>query len=148
MTTTMTTAKIRQILGKRGLKVTPQRAVIMEFMMGTKSHPTAEEIYEAVKDALPGLSKGTLYNVLNALVDANILSTVVLEPGAIRYDANVSNHHHFIDVDTGQIYDIPWDRVQNLFNAPGEGFCVADYQVTFYGVMAQNSPKRPKPEHP
>lgn len=133
----MTFTQIRELLTKRHLKVTPQRAMIVDFMMQTDCHPTAEEIYEAVKDVIPGLSKGTLYNVLKTLVDANILNTVALEPGIVRYDANVSNHHHFIDVTTGEVYDIPWDKVQSLFKVLGEDYNVANYQVNFYGVKAQ-----------
>ncbi len=140
----MTFTQIRQLLTKKHLKVTPQRAMIVDFMMQTDCHPTAEEIYEAVKDAIPGLSKGTLYNVLKTLVDANILNTVALEPGTVRYDANVSNHHHFIDVTTGEVYDIPWDKVQNLFKVLGEDYNVANYQVNFYGVKAEPQKSAPK----
>lgn len=144
----MTFTQIRQLLTKRHLKVTPQRVMIVDYMMQTDCHPTAEEIYEAVKEAIPGLSKGTLYNVLKTLVDANILNTVALEPGTVRYDANVSNHHHFIDVITGEVYDIPWDKVQNLFKALGEEYNVANYQVNFYGVKAESPKPTPKKSSP
>lgn len=136
----MTPEEIRQLLARKNLKVTPQRAVIMDFLLNTDTHPTADEIFEAVKNGLHGLSRGTLYNVLSALVDANIVHPIAIEPGVIRYDANVSSHHHFIDVRTGDVYDIPWEKVQPLFGTLGDEYNVADYRVNFYGVKPRKIP--------
>src|SRR4051812_31537520 len=102
------------LLGK-SVKPTPQRVVITEYILGTESHPTAEQIMEAVADKLPvACSRATVYNTLNTLVQAGVIQEVYTEPGPARYDANVSEHHHFVDRKTGKIFDIPKELVPQL----------------------------------
>ena len=124
---------IRRLLEEKGLKLTPQRVVIADFLIHTASHPTADEIWQAVQDRLPCISRATVYNTLNALVDAGVIVAVSTEPGKTQYDANLSPHHHFIDTKTGQIHDIPWERVEQLCEGLGPEYKVRDYQITFYG---------------
>lgn len=129
----MTPEKIRLLLMEKGLKVTPQRMVIADYLVHTDNHPTADAVYEAVKDRLPACSRATIYNTLNTLAAAGVIHAVSTEPGKTRYDANMHPHHHFVDTRTGAIHDIPWDRVDQLCQALGKEFQVQDYQITFYG---------------
>lgn len=143
----MTSEKIRKLLAAKHMKVTPQRLVIVDYLVHTEDHPTADEIYEAVKDRIPACSKATIYNNLATLVDNAVIHAISVEPGITRYDANMVAHHHFIDAYTGKVYDIPWEKVQSLFNVLGEEYGIADYQVNFYGTKASNRPAR-KASHP
>jgi Fe2+ or Zn2+ uptake regulation protein len=118
---------------EKGLKITPQRVVITDCLVHTESHPTADEVYEAVKDRLPACSKATIYNTLNTLAEAGVLHAVSTEPGKVRYDANMHPHHHFVDTRTGAIYDIPWEQIPTLCASLGQEFQIQDYQITFYG---------------
>lgn len=129
----MTPEKIRMLLTEKGLKITPQRVVITDYLVHALDHPTADEVFEAVSDRLPACSRATIYNTLNILVEAGVICAISTEPGKTRYDANMSAHHHFIDTRTGRIYDIPWERVDQLCQSLGENFKVHDYQITFYG---------------
>ncbi len=124
---------IRQLLSEKGLKVTPQRMVIADYLIHEETHPTADEVYEAVKDRLPACSRATIYNTLNTLVEAGVVCAISTEPGKTRYDANMHPHHHFIDTDTGVIHDIPWEKVSQLCESLGDQFKIKDYQITFYG---------------
>jgi Fe2+ or Zn2+ uptake regulation protein len=119
----------------KGVKPTPQRVVITEYLLHTDCHPTAEQILEKVVDELPvSLSRATVYNTLNALVEAGVIIEVYPEPGGpARYDANVSDHHHFVDVKTGRVFDIPAENVPHLPNRIGKKFKVRNYSITFYG---------------
>lgn len=124
------------LLKTKNLKLTPQRVVILDYLLGRDSHPTAEDVLEGVKDKLPVcLSRATVYNTLNALVEADLVKEVYLEPGKTRYDANTHEHHHFVDTKTGQILDIPWDKVDQLCQSLGPAYKVHDYQITFYGEV-------------
>jgi Fe2+ or Zn2+ uptake regulation protein len=126
-----------QILLSHGVKPTPQRAVIAQYMLQTESHPTAEDVLMAVADALPvALSRATVYNTLNTLKDAGVIREVLTEPGRVRYDANVTDHHHFVDVKTGQIVDIPADKVEEIGKLLGEQFKVHGFKVLFFGEVA------------
>ena len=133
----MWTSTAEEMLKAKGVKPTPQRVVITEYILGTECHPTAEQIMEAVADKLPvACSRATVYNTLNTLVQAGVIQEVYTEPGPARYDANVSEHHHFVDRKTGKIFDIPKEIVPQLADALGDKFKVSGYQITFYGEVA------------
>jgi Fe2+ or Zn2+ uptake regulation protein len=129
----MTPDFIRNVLTEKGLKVTPQRMVIADYLIHEELHPTADDVYEAVKDRLPACSRATIYNTLNTLVDAGVVCAIATEPGKTRYDANMHPHHHFIDTKTGHIHDIPWEQVSQLCESLGDAYQIKDYQITFYG---------------
>lgn len=130
----MDKSKIDHFLQKFGVKPTPQRMVIAEYVSNTKCHPTAEQIFQAVSGKLPiALSRATVYNTLNTLVEAGALKEVFFEEGLARYDANIDEHHHFIDTKTGEIFDIDAEKVKAINPQLGGGFKVHHYSVTFYG---------------
>ncbi len=129
-----------EILIARGVRLTPQRLVIAEYLLNTDCHPTAEQVLDAVANALPvQLSKATVYNTLNALVEAGVIQEVYTEPGGCaRYDANTMRHHHFVDTRTGRVYDIPFEQAK-LDISLDRNFKVSNYTVTFYGERTDNS---------
>ncbi|HEY9717338.1 MAG TPA: Fur family transcriptional regulator [Trichormus sp.] len=136
---------IEELLQKHGVKPTPQRAVIAEYLVNTHCHPTADEVFQAVAGKLPvPLSRATVYNTLNALVEAGFIKEVVTEPGRARYDANITEHHHFIDVKTGQVIDVDPELVSQIKLKLGEQFKVHHFHVTFYGeVEKEEAPQQP-----
>jgi len=143
----MTLDETRKLLLEKSLKLTHQRIVIADYLVHTQDHPTADEVYEAVKGRLPACSKATVYNTLNTLIDAGIVCAMSSEPGKTRYDANMSRHHHFIDTRTGAIHDIPWERVNQLCESLGSDYLIQDYQINFYGFIygEGGEPKKPAP---
>lgn len=123
-----------QLLQSRGVKPTPQRVVITQFLLESTAHPTADEVLDGVANKLPVcLSRATVYNTLNTLVEAGVVNEVYLEAGKTRYDANTCEHHHFVDQKTGQIIDIPWEQVSQLCQSLGPEFKIRNYQITFFG---------------
>lgn len=140
----MTATSIEELLLSHGVKPTPQRMVVAAFLVGTRSHPTADEVLLAVANELPiPMSRATVYNTLNTLVEAGLVREVSTEPGRTRYDANLQEHHHFVDVKTGKIIDIPWGQVSQLCESLGEQFKIHDYQITFYGEMVNSEQSPP-----
>lgn len=132
---------IEAILVSHGVRPTPQRAVIAEYLFSTDSHPTADDVLEAVSDSLPvSLSRATVYNTLNALVEAGVIQEVVTEPGRTRYDAKTHRHHHFVDTRTGRIIDIEPGEMDSLEVKLGGKYKVKNYQITFYGELDEGSP--------
>lgn len=129
---------IEELLTSHGVRPTPQRAVIAEFLCSTCSHPTADDVFQAVADKLPvPLSRATVYNTLGTLVSAGVIKEVFTEPGKARYDANVTDHHHFVDVKTGKIVDVNPDMISSLNlelpNMPNVK--VHSYHITFFGEL-------------
>ncbi len=135
----MTISSVEDILIEHGVKPTPQRVVIAKFMLETHSHPTADEVLQAVENELPvALSRATVYNTLNTLVAAGVIREVVTEADRTRYDANMTEHHHFVDVKSGKILDIPADRIAHLKPLLGDKFKVHSYQITFFGEVSKD----------
>jgi Fe2+ or Zn2+ uptake regulation protein len=128
------TSHIEDLLLKHSVKPTAQRAVITEYLIGTDTHPTADEVFQAVSQKLPvALSRATVYNTLNTLVEAGVIKEIIIEPGRSRYDAKSGDHHHFVDINTGRVYDIEPEQVPHLNLNLGPDFDVHRYSVTIFG---------------
>jgi Fur family peroxide stress response transcriptional regulator len=91
-----------------GLRSTPQRYAVMEFLMRSPVHATADEVYEAVNRLDPRASRATIYNNLRSLVDARLVREVIADSRAARFEAHVEKHHHFICDQCGAVEDITW----------------------------------------
>jgi Fur family peroxide stress response transcriptional regulator len=106
----------RDQLKEKGLKVTPQRVAIYESIVNLKNHPTAENVIEYIKSNHPNISVGTVYKVLDSLVENSLLKKVKTEKDIMRYDAVLSNHHHLYCVETERIEDYEDENLNELIN--------------------------------
>ncbi len=115
-----------------GFKLTPQRLAILEFLENNTSHPSAEDIYNVLKEKFPSLSFATVYNTLEVLVKKGLVKELIIEKGRRRFDTRTIPHHHFICKKCGKIIDIE-NRYE--IEIPEELSCceVEDYQIVFYG---------------
>ena len=95
----------REQLKSKGLKVTPQRVAIYEAVAELHNHPTAENIIEYIKTNHTNISVGTVYKVLDSLVENNLLRKEKNEKDIMRYDAIMSHHHHLYCSETDRIED-------------------------------------------
>jgi len=82
------------------------RQAILECLMGTKSHPTAEWVYEKLKPDYPNLSLGTVYRNISQLKENGSIRSMGSVAGLEHLDADVSVHHHLICERCGRIDDI------------------------------------------
>jgi Fe2+ or Zn2+ uptake regulation protein len=98
-----------KILKENNLKITPQRIAILKFLRTHMTHPTAEEIYSALKKNNPSLSKTTVYNALESLKKHNIIQALTICGSEHRYDFREDTHHHFLCKKCGRIIDINID---------------------------------------
>jgi Fe2+ or Zn2+ uptake regulation protein len=122
-----------QILSQNGVRPTPQRIAVIDFVLATDAHPTADEAFAKVRESCPTISRATVYNTLNLLVCKGMLKAQVLREGTVVFDPHIEAHHHFIDDETGRIYDVPWDAVTVKEESPLRGFEVREYQVVMRG---------------
>jgi Fe2+ or Zn2+ uptake regulation protein len=121
---------------QNGLRITPQRRVILELLANDDSHPTAEQVYQRVMSVMPDVSRTTVYNTFRELSDLGELTPVHdLSQGGQRYDTNAEDHHHLYCVRCHTLIDIDRD-FEGLSLAPEEtsGYRVLGRQVTFYGI--------------
>ena len=100
------TNKFKQVLQKVGLKPTYQRLRILEYLGEHEVHPTVEMIDHALIQDIPTISKTTIYNTLNALVEKGIIHAITITGTETRYDYKGFPHHHFLCRGCGKIIDM------------------------------------------
>ena len=108
-----TTDDVRDRLRSAGIAATVQRLAVTQFVLTTRSHPTAKEVLEEVRAHAPTVSQATVYNTLNKLVEAGLV--VALRGGhddSVRYDGNTEPHHHLLDAASNRPIDIPFDDIE------------------------------------
>ncbi len=104
---------IGQRLRSHGISPTAQRVAIAGLLFSRCEHLSAEEIYCLVNEKEGRrVSKATVYNTLGLLAKKGVVREVIADPNRVFYDPNTSPHHHFYDVDTGQLSDIDASKVQ------------------------------------
>lgn len=93
------------MLKAAGLKVTPQRQAILEAVYHLSNHPTSDQIIEFIRTAHPNIATGTVYNVLEVLVESGLIKRVKTDKDAMRYDGILEKHHHLYCAETDRIED-------------------------------------------
>ncbi|HEV3261458.1 MAG TPA: transcriptional repressor [Gemmataceae bacterium] len=133
---------LRQALDQAGWRFTRQRAAVYDYLRSVESHPTAEDVYTAVRQQIPSLSLATVYKALEALVDAKLASKIAYADGPARYDCRNEAHYHARCLKTGRLrdLDIPYDPLLLDKLAPNlveklrrQGFHVTDYRLELLG---------------
>jgi Fe2+ or Zn2+ uptake regulation protein len=121
---------------QNGLKITPQRRVILKLLVQDDSHPTADEIYQRVLLAMPEVSRTTVYNTLRELTAMGELTEVQgLSESGLRYDTDISGHHHLFCTHCHALIDIDHDfKGLILPTEESSGYQIVRQQVTFYGI--------------
>lgn len=102
----LTRDQIVEQLSAHGLKPTEQRVRIAGLLMSSPTHITAEQILVTLRQGDEPVSKATVYNTLNALVASGLVRQIHLDPERSVYDSTRAPHHHFHDVETGELRDI------------------------------------------
>ena len=96
----------RQILEQRGIRPTSQRMKVAEILLTTPCHLTAEQILATLRQSTGHVSKATVYNTLNLFVEQGLAREIHADPERCVYDSTMVPHHHFQNVDTGEMIDI------------------------------------------
>ncbi len=130
--------QLLRVLRTHGIQPTAQRLAVARFVLDADSHPTADEVWEKVRQRNPTLSRATVYNTLNLFVEKGLLRTQAVREGALVFDPRVARHHHFIDEETGAIHDVPWESVRVTGEKSLPGYEVKDYQVVMRGKRKQS----------
>jgi Fur family transcriptional regulator, stress-responsive regulator len=123
-------------LRERDWRLSPQRRVVAEVLAGDHVHFTAEEVHDLARRRLPEISRATVYNTLNELVDMGEVLEVDVVDGPKRYDPNVAEEHdHLVCESCHAIRDVP--RVRRPPTIPDDarsGYVVRGVEVTYRGL--------------
>ncbi len=113
----MNTKELITIFREKGYKLTSQRLAICKFILSRKDHPTANQIYQALKEEYPTISLGTIYKTLHLLKELGLLQELGFNEGSIRYDPDMELHMNMVCSKCGKIYDYKTENVKNLWDA-------------------------------
>lgn len=121
-----------------GLRITPQRAAIVRFLHGNTDHPSAEEIFEAVRAGHPGLSFATVYNTLEALTKRGALKALTMDPARRRYDPDPREHDHVVCTACARVTDVPGGPSSpDASRALRTGYAVMGGHREFHGLCPE-----------
>jgi Fur family iron response transcriptional regulator len=109
--TTDGTARARAILADRGIRPTSQRLRVAQLLLTAPRHMTAEQILATLRETDGHVSKATVYNTLNLFVAQGLAREIHADPERCVYDSTMAPHHHFQNVDTGEMIDIRPDEL-------------------------------------
>ncbi len=120
-------------------RMTKQKRVILEVLKSTKSHPTADWVYDKVKKKIPNISLGTVYRNLNILKNQGEILELSYGKGFSRFDGNASNHYHFTCESCGKILDIETPIMLDMEKEISSqmGVKVSRHRFEFYGSCSE-----------
>ncbi|GAK42739.1 Fur family transcriptional regulator [Paenibacillus urinalis] len=125
-----------------GVRITPQRHAILNYLMESMGHPTADEIYRALEPQFPSMSVATVYNNLKMFTNAGMVRELAYGDNASRFDANVTDHYHIICEACGTIRDFNYPSLADVEERAGldTGFQVNGLRLELYGVCESCRP--------
>jgi Fur family ferric uptake transcriptional regulator len=133
---------IEQALRKTGVRWTGQRQAIIEALVGTDRHLTAEDLLQESRKLDASVSAPTVYRTLNLLVEASLVSKRAFQGDSAYYEVLLGkgHHHHLIDVENGNIIEFTNDKLDALLEdfAAQHGYKIACHKVELFAVPLED----------
>jgi len=128
---------IKSNLSNVGIYPTSQRLAIAEVLFERYQHLTADQLYDKVSKSAKSVSRATVYNSLNLFSEKKLVREVHIGASRTFYDTNTQPHHHFYNIDSGELTDMKDKAVSHYFSKDiPEGMMVEDIDIT---VRIRNS---------
>lgn len=120
------------------VKYSRQRQIIHHFLMTRKDHPTADVVYQNVRQEHPHISLGTVYRNLTLLADRGEILRLHVGDGVDHFDADTSRHSHFVCSRCGCVKDLSLDCLEDMLSRAKQGFDgeIDSLETCFHGVCA------------
>lgn len=127
--------RLREALESSGQRFTEQRAAVYRYLVGTDTHPTADEVFTAVRSSIPDISLATVYKALETLVGCDLALKLTYGDGSARYDGRTDPHHHARCLVCGAVIDVPGEIDPRAFASvqPCGGFRVEGFRLEVVG---------------
>ncbi|EEL52209.1 transcriptional repressor [Bacillus cereus] len=128
-----------EMLKNTGVRITPQRHAILEYLVESMTHPTADEIYKALEGKFPNMSVATVYNNLRVFKEVGLVKELTYGDASSRFDYVTSQHYHVICEKCGKIVDFPYGGLEQLEDeaAKATGFVINSHRLEIYGVCPE-----------
>jgi Fur family transcriptional regulator, peroxide stress response regulator len=131
-------ATLRDALESNGQRFTEQRAAVYRFLSGAKSHPTADEVFTAVRGSISDISLATVYKALETLVSCSLANKLTYGDGSARYDARTDEHVHARCLSCGAVRDVNGSSIAGSLPEihPEDGFRIEGYRLEVVGYCS------------
>ena len=131
-------SKLLRACKSKGLSLTIQRRRIFETLLSRKDHPSADDLYHDIRAQLPGISRTTIYRVLETFVKLGVVSKVSHPGVSVRFDPIPEGHNHLVCLRCEKISDAHHSNIKSLRipKLSQNGFKIEDCAVYFRGVCA------------
>lgn len=118
------------------IRITPQRYAILEYLVESHSHPTADEIYKHLEHRFPNMSVATVYNNLRLFTEIGFVVEMSYGDGSSRFDFTSTRHYHAICDECGKIVDVNYPGLEDVEAATERltGFIVREHRLEMYGL--------------
>lgn len=128
------------------IRITPQRYAILEYLIESHSHPTADEIYKALNKRFPNMSVATVYNNLKLFTQIGFVQEMVYGDSSSRFDFSSTRHYHAICKVCGKIVDIVYPGLEDVESATEKltGFDIDEHRMELYGTCPECLAKEKK----
>jgi Fur family peroxide stress response transcriptional regulator len=125
-----------QELKDHKIRVTPQRQIILTYLVTHHNHPSVETIYQALDTQLPNLSLATVYNTLKLFVDLGIVIELQNGDAGTHYDFFGRPHYHVVCENCGKITDVFEPDLSGVEAKAAElsGYLVTSHNMEVYGL--------------
>lgn len=114
------------------MRNTKQKDLILRIINNSCAHPNANDIYEKAREEIPNISLGTVYRILNNLVEDQMIRTIQSINNIHRYDNINWKHDHFICIKCGEVEDI--EKIRNKEISTINNNKVLDCDITYKGI--------------
>ena len=127
----------------KNLNYSRQREAIYRYLMSSKEHPTAETVFQAVQKEYPKISLATVYRNLAVLEETGQLQRIPCNDASDHYDADISEHPHFVCKECYAVIDLKMDNLEFLHTLANQGFdgVIEQSQLVFFGKCPQCAAK-------
>jgi Fur family transcriptional regulator, peroxide stress response regulator len=131
-------AELEAACRENGLPLTVQRRTILEVLAERTDHPTADHVWEAVRARMPGISRTTVYRVLDAFVRLGVAVKAPHTGQSVRFDPRTERHHHLVCVECDRVFDLESPVLDGirLPDTKRLGFRADDFSIHVRGVCA------------
>lgn len=104
-------AEVIELMRQKGVNPTQQRVEIAQVLFSEPQHVSADQVLSLVNKQRAIVSKATVYNTLGLFARKGLVREVIVDPTKVFYDPTTAPHHHFYNIDTGELMDVEQDSL-------------------------------------
>ena len=123
----------KRILEENGISPSLQRLIILRYLLEQSSHPSAEQVYQALIQEIPTLSKTTIYNTVKLFSKKGIIRQIALYGNELHYETQPGIHAHFLCTKCGKIIDLIQPEEES-FVKECNGHLIKEKEVIYKGI--------------